>query len=136
MEFFLPSGEKRAFPRIRISLSCDLIVKETGETLSGQCLDLSTTGAKITLSKSLEMGTRGTFRLREHLGMEPFEAEVEVTRIDDEGTEEIKGKAESLDNRTRFFNAMTGLDAPQVTRQNNDNQPPRYYMGLKIVRIL
>jgi len=53
MEFFLPSGENRAFPRTRLSLSCQLVVL----------------GAQIKL------------RLTEHLGMEPFQAIAEVTRV-------------------------------------------------------
>ncbi len=76
MEFFLPSGEKRAFPRIRLSLNCELQLTEQKIRLSGQCLDLSTTGARVVISEEIPSGTRAHFKLREHLGKEPFEAMV------------------------------------------------------------
>jgi len=81
MEFFLPSGEKRAFPRTRLSLSCKLVVLTSQETLHGQCIDLSTTGAKIVLNRRVELGTQVKLQLTEHLGMEPFQAMAEVTRV-------------------------------------------------------
>lgn len=81
MEFFLPNGEKRAFPRIRLALATDIELIPQGELLTGRCLDISTTGARLHLNRELAIGTRLQFRLREHMGMEPFMAEAEVTRV-------------------------------------------------------
>ncbi|WP_028305164.1 PilZ domain-containing protein [Oceanospirillum maris] len=81
MEFFLPSGENRAFPRTRLSLSCQLVVLSSQEVLHGLCINLSTTGAKVVLNHKVELGAQIKLRLTEHLGMEPFQAIAEVTRV-------------------------------------------------------
>lgn len=112
MEFFLPDGEKRIFPRTRLSISCELTLADAQTTLPGQCLDLSTTGARITLDEAVSSGTRAHFRLKEHLGKEPFEAVVEVTRIDEIATDNTE---------------------PQTADRK---KPTRYSAGLKIVEIL
>ena len=81
MEFFLPNGEKRVFPRTQLRLSCKLVIMTSQETLQGQCIDLSTTGAKVVLSRTIKLGTQVKLQLTEHLGMEPFQAFAEVTRV-------------------------------------------------------
>lgn len=129
MEFFLPRGEKRAFPRTRISLNCELQAKDSDSRLLGQCLDLSTTGARVILSETLACGSRAHFKLREHLGKEPFEAIVEITRIDiisdhleTEVSQEDGNTVDQADNK--------GGEGKE------ENTPKRYCAGLKIIEIL
>ncbi|WP_176330088.1 PilZ domain-containing protein [Oceanospirillum sanctuarii] len=102
MEFFLPSGEKRAFPRTRLSLSCELQLTEQEDRLLGQCLDLSTTGARVVLSEAIPSGTKAHFKLREHLGKEPFEAIVEITRVAEMPVEVAEGDLDSMEEPTRY----------------------------------
>lgn len=122
MEFFLPQGEKRAFPRTRISLNCELQLKDGEAHLLGQCLDLSTTGARVVLSEKLACGSRAQFKLREHLGKEPFEAIVEVTRINVMGEESSE---------------TANPDSRSDTPGDREKDESMYYCaGLKIIEIL
>lgn len=113
MEFFLPNGEKRAFPRTRLSLSCELVFDDGDRRVLGQCLDLSTTGARVVLSEEVTTGVKARFRLREHLGNEPFEARVEITRVE-------------------LFNE------DMATEEQTDSEPlqDKYCAGLKMVGML
>ncbi|WP_417598508.1 PilZ domain-containing protein [Oceanospirillum sp.] len=111
MEFFLPTGEKRAFPRTRLNLNCELRFSDAQSQLDGQCLDLSTTGAKVLFCQKITTGAQAFFRLKEHLGKEPFEARVEVTRVE-------------------YYQQDTRED------QSHSHDTPRYCAGLKIVEIL
>jgi len=112
MEFFLPTGEKRAFPRTRLNLNCELRFSGTKNQLNGQCLDLSTTGAKVLFCEKIASGAQALFKLKEHLGKKPFEARVEVTRVEHyQHGREDQGQSHSVEY-------------------------PRYCAGLKIVEIL
>lgn len=77
---YLSNDEKRATPRVRLSLECRLTVKDCGRQIKGQCQDLSSTGAKVLVTHKLPPGTQALLQLTEHIGTEPYEAHVEVIR--------------------------------------------------------
>lgn len=76
----LSGQEKRTAARIRIGLKCSLSVEETQQVLSGDCIDLSASGALVITSEAIALGSHIKFSLTEHLGTAPYEANAEVTR--------------------------------------------------------
>lgn len=82
MEFFLPDGEKRIFPRARLNICCELSLTEQAVPVQGRCMDLSTNGARVLVNQSFNEGDTVIFHLREHLGKEPFRALAEIIRVE------------------------------------------------------
>ncbi|MBB1487083.1 PilZ domain-containing protein [Oceanospirillum sediminis] len=72
MNFISPFDEKRKYPRVRINSPVSIIVCETHQESTGHCLDLSTSGLRITMDSPLNKGTEVFLILRSPLGLDPF----------------------------------------------------------------
>ena len=86
MNFISPFDEKRKYPRVRINSPVSIIVCETHQEHTGHCLDLSTSGLRITMDSLLNTGTEVFLILRSPLGLDPFCARARVIHNETEDT--------------------------------------------------
>ena len=74
-------SEKRDFIRMHVDTPISLL--KDGQTFSGICLDLSSTGMQVEASTSLQLGDRVHVSIpSEHNELKGLDAETEVVRVE------------------------------------------------------